>query len=387
MEIQYQILYVGKNQNLKDILLKDLDSNFHLTHFTSFIEAWAWFQEENQVSIIIADVFYPGFNGYNLLKQIRNDYSRTELPFLLLAHNIDQFDIEKAKHFAANDIFYLPDHLERISTRIKYLVAIKKIQEPKTISYRKKISIPLSKRIFDIIIVGTAMLFIAPIMLIAAILIKLESKGPAIYVSKRVGTGYNIFNLLKFRTMYPDADKRLDAMKGTNMYAKEEKVEIDLKRCDTCKEKNISCESTLVMDGSIICEKQYKLFKEQEDSGVFMKFKNDPRITKVGKVLRNTSIDELPQLLNVLRGDMSLVGNRPLPLYEAEALTTDKFAERFMAPAGLTGLWQVMQRGKREISMEERIELDNTYAKNYSLWFDIKIILKTFPALFQQENV
>ncbi|MGB0429103.1 MAG: sugar transferase, partial [Bacteroidia bacterium] len=138
--------------------------------------------------------------------------------------------------------------------------------------------------------------------------------------------------------------------------------------------------------GLLFIQKQFKLFQEQENGGVFMKFKDDPRITKVGKFIRNTSIDELPQLFNVFLGHMSLVGNRPLPLYEAEQLTADGYVERFLAPAGLTGLWQVMQRGK-EVSMEERIEMDNEYARNYSLWYDFKIILKTFPALFQQENV
>jgi lipopolysaccharide/colanic/teichoic acid biosynthesis glycosyltransferase len=84
---------------------------------------------------------------------------------------------------------------------------------------------------------------------------------------------------------------------------------------------------------------------------------------------------------------MSLVGNRPLPLYEAEKLTTDKYALRFLAPAGLTGLWQVEKRGKGKMSEEERLMLDNTYAENHSFWYDIKLILKTIPALLQKENV
>lgn len=119
----------------------------------------------------------------------------------------------------------------------------------------------------------------------------------------------------------------------------------------------------------------------------FIKLKNDPRVTKVGKILRNTSIDELPQLWNVFIGDMSIVGNRPLPLYEAEKLTTDKYAMRFMAPAGITGLWQVEKRGKGEMSSEERMMLDNSYAETHSFTNDIKLILKTIPALFQKENV
>jgi len=115
---------------------------------------------------------------------------------------------------------------------------------------------------------------------------------------------------------------------------------------------------------------------------------DDPRITKVGKVIRRTSIDELPQLFNVLKGDMSIVGNRPLPLNEAEALTKKKWSRRFKASAGLTGLWQIKKRGKGGImSEEERFTIDNYYAEHHSFWGDVAIILKTFGALFQKENV
>jgi lipopolysaccharide/colanic/teichoic acid biosynthesis glycosyltransferase len=118
-----------------------------------------------------------------------------------------------------------------------------------------------------------------------------------------------------------------------------------------------------------------------------VKFKNDPRVTKLGEFLRKTSIDELPQLLNILKGDMSFVGNRPLPIYEAEQLTSDQWALRFMAPAGLTGLWQVRKRGKAEMSEEERKMLDNSYARNHSFIKDIILIFQTIPALTQKENV
>ena len=120
----------------------------------------------------------------------------------------------------------------------------------------------------------------------------------------------------------------------------------------------------------------------------FVKIENDPRVTKFGIFLRNASLDEIPQLLNVLIGDMSLVGNRPLPLYEAEQLTRDQWAKRFLAPAGITGLWQVTKRGKGgDMSEEERMELDIVYAEKSSFLFDLGIMFKTVPALFQKENV
>ena len=110
-------------------------------------------------------------------------------------------------------------------------------------------------------------------------------------------------------------------------------------------------------------------------------------MTKVGKFIRKTSIDELPQLWNVLLGDMSIVGNRPLPLYEAEKLTTDKYALRFIAPAGITGLWQVEKRGKSKMSEKERLMLDNIYAKKNSFFSDIMLIVRTLPAIFQKADV
>jgi lipopolysaccharide/colanic/teichoic acid biosynthesis glycosyltransferase len=140
-------------------------------------------------------------------------------------------------------------------------------------------------------------------------------------------------------------------------------------------------------DKKMVCEKILLAKKESNQDSAFIKIKDDPRVTKIGKFIRNTSIDELSQLWNVLKGDMSLVGNRPLPLYEAERITTDKYALRFLGPAGITGLWQVEKRGRGAMSEDERLSLDNDYVNNFSIWFDIKILLRTIPALFQSENV
>ena len=147
-------------------------------------------------------------------------------------------------------------------------------------------------------------------------------------------------------------------------------------------------EILLISDDFVISEEDYIHKKSKEKSNAFVKLENDPRITKIGRFIRKYSIDELPQLINILKGDMSIVGNRPLPLYEAELLTSDEHIDRFMGPAGLTGLWQVEKRGEAgKLSAEERKQLDIQYAKNFSFGLDIKIILKTVTAFVQKENV
>jgi lipopolysaccharide/colanic/teichoic acid biosynthesis glycosyltransferase len=164
------------------------------------------------------------------------------------------------------------------------------------------------------------------------------------------------------------------------LYAKEK---VANSNCKGCIEKGLPCEfARLFINEKIVCELEYLDAKHSKP--VFNKFANDPRITLLGKFIRVSSIDELPQLFNILVGDMSLVGNRPLPLYEAEKLTTDHSIERFLAPAGLTGLWQVSKRGRADMSEIERIQLDIQYARTYSFWGDVHILLKTIPAVFQQ---
>ena len=147
-------------------------------------------------------------------------------------------------------------------------------------------------------------------------------------------------------------------------------------------------EVMLVGDDYVVAESDFAKEKQEEIESAFVKIENDPRITKVGKFIRKYSIDELPQLFNILKGDMSIVGNRPLPLYEAEKLTADKSIDRFMAPAGLTGLWQVEERGKGGMmSAEERKQLDIEYGRNYSFKMDMQIIFRTLTAFVQKNNV
>ena len=190
--------------------------------------------------------------------------------------------------------------------------------------------------------------------------------------------------------MYPDADKRLKEFQHLNQYNSEEE---DKDTVAEPQEQKVAASvgATLYGDDISVDEQAHLRSKKQEQARAFVKFDNDPRITKVGHIIRKLSIDELPQLINVLKGDMSIVGNRPLPLYEAELLTTDDWIKRFNGPAGITGRWQVEARGRTsKMSPEERKELDNKYVEiansKYAFWKDMWIILRTIPAVFQKEN-
>lgn len=345
-------------------------------------------KENYPTDVIVA---HADSGGLELLDIIRKSSGFGNIPFVLTVDRLSREAIETARARHADDIFSLRFDDGDLITRIKYFKKRQWYVANKA-SLRigsQNTRIPFWKRALDVITTGMAVLLLLPVFIIVAILIKLDSKGPIFYKSKRVGSGYKIFDLYKFRTMRTDADQLIRKMAALNMYSKaaEPVTQIEAQGlCDECLAGN-QCKNLLFHDGKEICEKLYQYQKEQK--AAFMKFQNDPRITRLGQFLRNSSIDELPQLINILKGDMSLVGNRPLPLYEAEKMTTDDKILRFAGPAGLTGLWQVTKRGKGKSDMteEERTQLDIRYAKEFSFKMDLEIILKTFPALLQSENV
>lgn len=217
----------------------------------------------------------------------------------------------------------VPDSAPLINAGLKYL-------EPRVINYRKR------KRILDIL--GSTMLLILlfPVFLVIAILVRLTSKGPVFYVSERVGLCGKVFPFYKFRSMYVDADKRLGELSDQN-----------------------------------------------DREGPIFKMKDDPRVTPIGKFMRKYSLDELPQLLNVFLGHMSLVGPRP-PIPQEVAQYDEYMLKRLSVRPGITCYWQVM--GRSDLTFEQWMELDHRYLQEMSVWVDLKLLVLTPLAVLRGDG-
>ena len=339
-------------------------------------------------------------------------YLRKQCPNIYIILLTDQLSGEERDIYqrcGINDTLSMSASVTELNKKIQFISDRESIMFDDQVSKKHilRFKIPLWKRLFDIFFSGLAIIVLSPVFILTAIAIKLESPGPVLFKSKRVGTNYTVFDFLKFRSMYTDAEKRLKEVSKTagNQYAEKEQqpeeknvtitaplgddAELAMMAMGMESDMMIGDEEVmLVGDDFVVAESDFSKQKEEEINNAFVKIENDPRVTKVGRFIRKYSIDELPQLFNILKGDMSIVGNRPLPLYEAEKLTADSSIDRFMAPAGLTGLWQVEQRGKGGMmSAEERKQLDITYGRTYNFMLDMKIIFRTLTAFVQKENV
>lgn len=203
--------------------------------------------------------------------------------------------------------------------------------------YQKKSPVYLRiKRGMDVLLSIVALVVLAPVFLVTAIAIKLEDGGPVLFKQYRAGKDMKPFEIYKFRSMYVDADARLSVM-----------------------------------------------MKDNEQTGHAFKIRNDPRITRVGRFIRKYSIDELPQLINIIKGDMSIVGPRPILTFQMEECNSHE-QQRLVVQPGLTCYWQI--GGRANIKWKEWVEMDLDYIEDMSLWTDLKIIVKTIPAVFDREG-
>jgi lipopolysaccharide/colanic/teichoic acid biosynthesis glycosyltransferase len=202
-----------------------------------------------------------------------------------------------------------------------------------------------AKRAIDILLAGVLLALLAPVMLVIAVVIWVTSPGPPLFRQVRVGHQLSTFVMLKFRTMYRDIDDGIHRAYVTAM-----------------------------LNGRAV--------PADPDRGIY-KLTGDPRVTAIGRLLRKTSLDELPQLINVLRGEMSLVGPRPVLPYEAE-LFEQRHRSRFSVKPGITGLWQVS--GRSVLTMQQALDLDVEYARRRNLALDLATLLRTIPAVLRSRD-
>ena len=207
-----------------------------------------------------------------------------------------------------------------------------------------RVHTPLTKRILDLVITVPLLVLISPVLAVIALAIKLTSPGPVLFRQERTGLGDKPFMMLKFRSMVVGAPSDDSALRQAF---------------------------------------HEELAGVRKAEGESFKLHDDPRVTRVGKLIRATSIDELPQLFNVVRGEMTLVGPRPALVWETEAFPPE-FRRRTTVPPGCTGLWQVSGRSK--LSTPEMLALDVEYVDRRSLWFDLQILFKTVPVLIRGDG-
>lgn len=394
------LVYIGSDTNITESFSR-LSEYTDFRIFPNVLQATEWLKQNNNIDGVICEQDLPGRNGLDFHQLFIESFDqKNEIPYIVVTNSKTTDSALHALKLKIDDYYLKPVDAETIYNRIKFLKILKPqmalLDKEATNEKNKIYKTPFFKRSFDIFFASLGLLMVSPLLILFVIAIRLESKGKVYYISKRVGTGYRIFNFLKLRSMYPDADKRLKEFEHLNQYKNIEENKKSGEQPTRIKEKQdisaIESGTTLFGDDNEVDETIHIQNKKNRQESAFVKFENDPRITKVGHIIRKLSIDELPQLINVIKGDMSIVGNRPLPLYEAELLTTDEWTDRFNGPAGITGLWQVEARGKTsKMSPEERKQLDNKYVEiansKYSFWKDIWIILRTIPAVFQKENV
>jgi len=335
-----KIQLVGFASSFDDIM-NDFEENLAEFNFSSILEPSqrkAWLKKHSAVydktdlpSAIICDYEYLVETNFNLLNDIQLNPLLKDIPFICFNTGDSKFNKKDGIRRGIDDYYANPVDTAGMRKRIIFLNQYKSTLKSEVLQNNELTSfkMPMFKRSFDIAFSLCVLICASPFLLIVAALIKLESKGPIVYKSKRAGYGFQIFDFLKFRSMSQDADTKIKELAHLNKYDSAEVGE----------------------DG--------------KKGPSFVKLKNDPRITKVGKFIRKF---------------------RPLPLYEAEQLTNDQWSTRFLAPAGITGWWQINKQAAKNLPESERMNLDLEYAEKISLWFDMKIILKTIPAMVQKDE-
>jgi len=292
-------VYIGNETAFAEGLIREL-KDINITVFSDSTENLDFFQLTD-INLIFLETSACAHNIEPYLLWLKQVIDTQKCIIILFAETNDKTNYNRLLVQGVNDIYRFPVEPRQVRRRVEILAEFMDGREPEPVKSDEFISkIPLAKRIFDMIIAGSALFLLSPIFIIIATLIKLESKGPVFYASKCIGTGFKVFDFYKFRSMHFNTDKKMNGTINRNFI---------------------------------------KQYPEKKNS--FTGIKDDQGMTWIGRFIRNSSLDELPQLINVLKGDISIVGNRPIPFEEAELLTSDHWNAAYNVPSGLTGLWQV----------------------------------------------
>jgi lipopolysaccharide/colanic/teichoic acid biosynthesis glycosyltransferase len=350
-----EFFYIGKKSAIIDTLITSFESGYAAeTPEQARTMLKRLNAAGNVPDVIVAEAAIGHIPLSHFAQFLLTNKFLSAIPFMVEGSDMSTADIKKFQgQTIADDVISIASlSNEKLVQKVKFWKKVKnrisEAEQPVAHELPEAGTAPTDfpKRIFDIVFSSLFMILLSPLFLLIIIALKIESlRDPVFYISRRAGKGYNIFNFYKFRTMVIEAHDQISEYSHLNLYN-----------------------------------------PLKEDGPVFIKIDNDPRITRLGAFLRKCSLDELPQLFNVFKGDMSLVGNRPLPLYEAATLTTDEWAKRFMAPAGITGLWQIKKKQNANMSAEERISLDINYADKSNFLFDLWIMANTPSAVIQRTN-
>lgn len=340
-------LYVGSNRDLLRKLTTVFDFGYSAENLRLAMQALQ--QLQNHDASVVQTIILDTDLDLAELEELRAILAGSNGLFLSVPvlYNVNKLNANEKnllrRSKVVDDLIDLEGNYSTINERAVFL---RKIKEsicilPDTISVESNgIEFGLAsfvKRGLDVLISLFLIILLTPVFLVIATIIKLESNGPVFYNAYRAGRGYKIFKFFRFRTMRVGADRIANSLARINRNAR---------------------------------------------PGILFKSNRDRRFTRSGSFLQKLRLDELPQLFNVLKGDMSIVGNKPLPLHEASTMTTDEWAERFIAPAGVTGLWKIRSAAYNNLSFEERLQLDIDYARKHSLMMDFAIMLQTTKGLF-----
>ena len=360
--------------------------NFENRQLINFKNAHELYSAYEKQSLNIAGIISQGEPaqpfGIELLENLVK-MNFPKVPFFLISKELDANIVKLALRAGVCDVFTLPVNVIDIQKRINFIVECwpelcKNRRSPDHSNYR----IPNETRLFDLGFSALLLILFSPLILLISILIKITSKGPVFTHSLRVGANYHIFKMFNFRILkLKGAIGVIPINSETNPALTHYSVENGL--CEECRDTRVKCKFPIFADNVTWCEKKFmyteKLSAENSAKGVMP----DIGLTTIGLFLKRTRLHQLPEFFNVLKGDMSIVGNIPLPLSEAEKLTTDKYVLRFMAPAGITGLWQIEKRKKTYNNQPGRLVLDIRYARNQHFQSDMILLAKSIPSLLK----